>query len=139
MRPSRDLAFEPREIRVEAAIETDHQRHAAFLSDGNARLGTAAVEVERLFAEHRLARARRGFDKIGVAVGRAGNHDRIYGRVGESLRLAADRGAVAAGQSLCRRAVGIDDKLQPRVGMASDFPRVDRADAPRAKLAETDH
>ena len=41
-------------------------------------------------------------------VGRTGNHDRIHGGVGESLRLAADRGAVAAGQPLCRGAVGID-------------------------------
>ena len=83
--------------------------------------------------------ARRGFDNIGVGVSRAGNHDRIYGRVGESLRLAADRGAVAAGQSLCRRAVGIDDELQPRIVTAGDVPRVDCADAARTKLAETDH
>jgi hypothetical protein len=45
---------------VEAAVEADHQRHAAFPDDCNARLGTAAVEVERLFAEHRLAGACRG-------------------------------------------------------------------------------
>jgi hypothetical protein len=34
---------------VEAAVEADHQRHAAFPDDCNARLGTAVVEVERLF------------------------------------------------------------------------------------------
>jgi len=46
---------------------------------------------------------------------------------------------VAAGQPLCRGAVGVDDELQPRIVMAGDVPRVDRADAARAKLAETDH
>jgi hypothetical protein len=29
--------------------------------------------------------------------------------------------------------------LQPRIVMAADVPGVDRADAARAKLAETDH
>ena len=52
---------------------------------------------------------------------------------------AADRSAVAAGQPLCRRAVGINDELQPRIVAAGDVPRVDRADAARPKLAETDH
>src|SRR5207302_1941233 len=65
--------------------------------DQHARLGAAAVEVERLFAKHRLAGACRGFDKIGMGVGRAGNHDRLYGAVGKSLRLSANSGAVAAG------------------------------------------
>src|SRR5438552_5392423 len=104
-----DLAFEPRETRVEAAVEADHQRHVAFLGHGNARRGAAAVKVERLFAEHRLAGACRGFDKIGMGVGRAGNHDRLYGAVGKSLRLTANRGTVAAGYPLRRGAVGIDD------------------------------
>src|SRR5207302_5994898 len=61
-----DLAPEQRETRVEAAVEADHQRHAAFLNHRDACLGTAAVEIERLFAEYRLAGARRGLDKIGV-------------------------------------------------------------------------
>src|SRR5439155_11838536 len=50
-----DLALEQRETRVEAAVEADHQRYAAFFDHRNARLGAAAVGVERLFAEHRLA------------------------------------------------------------------------------------
>jgi hypothetical protein len=133
------LAFEQRETRVEAAVEADHQRDAALLDHRNACLGAAAVEVERLFAEHRLAGARCGFDKVGVAVSRAGDYDRLYGGVGKSLRLTANRGAVAAGQPLRRDAVGIDDDAQPRIRMAGDISRVDRADAARAELAEIDH
>ncbi len=134
-----DLALEQREIRVEAAIETDHQRHAAFLSDGNARLGPAAVEVVRLFAEHRLAGARSRFDQVGVRVGRAGDDDRVDRGVGQRRGPIADGGAIAAGQIFCRRAVDVDDGAQPRRGMAADVPGVNGANPPGAELADIDH
>ena len=62
---------------------TPHPRAAA------ASLGAATIEVERLFAEHRLATPRRSLDEFGVGVGRAGHHYRVDGGVGERLRLAA--------------------------------------------------
>src|SRR5437762_2916755 len=72
-----DLAFETCEMRVEATVEADHQRHAEFQRDGDARLGPPPIEINRLFAEDRLAGARRGFDQVGMGVGRAGDHHRI--------------------------------------------------------------
>src|SRR5215469_9458290 len=72
-----DLAFEPREIRIEAAVERDHQGHPACFGHGGASLGAAAVEIERLLAEDRLAGAGRRLDEIRVGVGRACDQDRI--------------------------------------------------------------
>ena len=49
----------------------------------------ATVEIDRLLAEDRLAGAGRRLDQIGMGVGRAGDQDRIDGRVGQRFRLIA--------------------------------------------------
>jgi hypothetical protein len=134
-----DLAFEPREIRVEAAVERDHQRHPALLRHRGAGSRAAAVEIERLLAEDRLAGTGRRFDQIGMGVGRAGDQDRIDTRVGQRFRLAAPNRTVPFRQPLRRCSVSVDDRVQSRLGVGSDIGSVDRADAPGTELAEANH
>jgi hypothetical protein len=105
----------------------------------DASLGAAAVEIERLFAEYRLAGVRRGLDEIGMRVGRTGNYDCFDGGVGEGLRLGPDCGAVSRGELLRGDAVGIDDDPQPRTRMGGDVSGMDRPDAACAELTEIHH
>src|SRR5204862_7458806 len=101
--------------------------------------GTTAVEVERFFAEHRPAGARRSFDKTGLCISRAGDHHGMDGSVRERLDLAGDHGAIAGRTPLRGSVIRISDDLQPRIRMAEDVSCMDRADAARAELAEIDH
>ena len=126
-------------MRVEAAVEANHQRHAAFFCDRDASLGTATVEIKRLLAEYGLARPRRRFNEIGVGIGRAGYDDRIDLRIGERLLVAAKDRAMAYGQAFGGGMIRINDEAQPRIWMTGDVCRMDGADPPRPKLAESDH
>ena len=111
----------------------------AFLRHGGTSGRAAAVEIERLLAEDRLAGAGRRFDQIGMGVGRAGDQDRIDGRVGQRFRLIAQNRAVPSRQPFRRCPVCLDDRVQSRLGMGGDVSSMDRADAPGTELAEADH
>jgi len=77
-------------------------------------------EVERLFAEHRLA-GRAGPDKIGW-VGRSSCAHDAFTLGGERLHPAWTRGAVSSGGRPLAARGRIDDELQPRIVKDGDGP-----------------
>ena len=133
------LIGQPRKVRIEAAIEPDHQRDAAALGHRNARSGASLFEIERFFAEDRLAGTGCRLDQLGMGVGRAGDDDRVDGRIGQCCLERGNDHAMAVREALCRVAIDIDNRRQPRLGMAGDVRGMDRADPPGAELAEIDH
>ena len=134
-----ELFLELREIRVEAPVETEHERNARLCRDVEAGLRALAVEIEWLLAEHRLLGARRRLDERGVSVGRARDEHGVDARVGERGRGIANRGAISLSQGLRRRAIHVHHGLEPSLRVLRDVAGVDLADASGAELAKADH
>ena len=65
-----------RPVGVEPAVEADLQRHARRLDGLDRRDGGRPVERERLLAEHRPPRLRRGHGELGVRAGGGRDRDR---------------------------------------------------------------
>src|SRR5262249_9431264 len=134
-----DFTFELREMRVETAVEADHQRDAAFAGHSNASLGAAAGESKRVLAKKSLAGARRPLDGVCLRTGRTRHPGSSERGDGKGLRLTADLGAIVGGEPFRGSPVWVDDNPYVRIGMGDDIAGVDRADAARAELAEIDH
>ena len=139
IRPARISRSSRAKFGSKTAVECDHQRHPALLRDGSTGRGAAAVEIERLLAEDRLAGAGRRFDQIGMGVGRARDQDRIDGRVGQCFCLITQNRTVPFRQPLRCCSVCVDDRVQSRFRMGGDVSSMDGADAPATELAEADH
>ena len=133
------LALQPGEVRIEPAIEPDHQRHTALGDDRKTCLGAPPVEVERLLAENGLAGTRRRFDQIGVGIRRASDDDGVDRRIGKGRGLRTHYRGVTARQAFRGGAIDIGDRGKARSWMARDILRVDAADTASAELAEADH
>ena len=55
-----DCRFQGPEMRVEPPLESDHEAAAGFFHDPKASFDPCDIEVDRLFAEHRLSGAKTG-------------------------------------------------------------------------------
>src|SRR5439155_2613516 len=73
----RDGASRLREAGIVSSLKADLERHARLPDDGEGALGALRVEGDRLLAEDRLARARRGLDEGGVRPRRGDDDDRL--------------------------------------------------------------
>ena len=65
------------EMRIEAAVEADHQHSIGLLDHGQAFFDALDVEIDRLLAEDRLAGPGETLDEIGVGVGRRADDDGV--------------------------------------------------------------
>ena len=100
----------------------------------------ADVEVDRLFAEDRLAGGGAGLDQVGMRVGRARDQQRIDAGVGEHGLRVGDGGARCRGDPAAAAAASTSTtylRRAPRV--RGDVRRVDPADAAGAKEREGLH
>ena len=65
------------EVRIEAAVEPDHQGWVGLLDNFEAGANAPDGEVDRLFAKYRLLSARGVLNKVGVGVGWRADGDRV--------------------------------------------------------------
>lgn len=124
------------EIRVEAAVEADHQRLARFLDRRQAAADAGGVEIDRLLAEHGLAGRDSLLDQIGMGVGRRADQDGVDRRIGEdrlrARRLGAGRGGERGGS--LRHRVGDGDEFG--IAARGDVQPVDAPDAAGAQQSD---
>ncbi len=121
------------EIRIEAAVEADHQRDAGLLDPGQRLADALGIEVDRLLAEHRLAGRCRLVDEIGVGVGRRADQNGVDGFVGEDLLGRSDRRSRRRRKRVGAIRERIGDCRKPRTRGSGDVPAVDLADPPGAQ------
>ena len=76
--------------RIEAAIETDKERHTGCVYLAGAGPGTLEINVDRLFAKDGFARARRGRDEVAVCTRITHDENRV------DLRIIEDEGSIAS-------------------------------------------
>ena len=72
-----DLAPDGGEMRVEAAVEADHQHPLLRADDLQALLDARQRQVDGLLAEHRLPGLHELLDQVGMSVGRRADHHRV--------------------------------------------------------------
>ena len=96
-------------------------------------------QIDRLFAEDRLAGLCRGDRQIGVAAGGRSDEHCLHRGIAERFGF----GGLARAERLRERArgfgLGVDDVEQLRVAAAHEVLRVHAADASRAEQGEGDH
>ena len=118
----------PPERRVEATLESDHQRHPALGRHRNAPPRSIEVEGDRFLTENGLGRASRPLDLIGVQIcGRRDQHT-LDGRIVQHF---VGRGDACAGQPGNGRGsglVGVGDGNQSRILDHHQRARVNAAD-----------
>ena len=93
----RDGGLHPHEMRIEAAVETDHKCRAGLLDNGKAIPHPGRIQIDWLFAEHRFAGARELFDLLGMQVCRGTDYHRINVIGGGDGVQVPDLGTVALG------------------------------------------
>ena len=113
-----DTGFQRTKVRIKAAVKADHQRYAGLL-DNFQRLGYAlGIQINRLFAEDRLAGLRRTLNEVRMRRGWRANHYRInvFGRK-DRINVANFRTG-RLGQRFCRlwKRVGNRNQLSLRRG-----------------------
>ncbi len=81
-----DSLTDAAERRVIAAVEPDRQQNAGAIRGRDALACAADVEIDRFFAEHRLAGRGASLDQRGVRVGRARDQERVDAGVAERGR-----------------------------------------------------
>ena len=87
-------------MRIEAAIEADHQRGAGFPDHRKAFLDALHVEIDRLLAEDRLSGPGKALDQIRMRIGRRADDDGIDIRSLLDLVDGADFAAMRSGKIL---------------------------------------
>jgi hypothetical protein len=102
-------------------------------------VGFLQAQVDRLFAEDRLAGARRRDREPRVRIGGGGDEHRADLAIGEGFGFARHIRPVARGELLRRVGVDIDDVAQPNVLRSGDIGGVDLADAAGAELGDFQH
>jgi hypothetical protein len=127
------------EARIEAAVEADEHRHAGLFDLLDAGIHFGKREIDRLFAEDRLAGARRGDGEPRVRIGGGGDEHGAGLAVGERFALARHLGTVPRGELLRRLGIDVDDVAQPHVLHGGDVRGVDLADASGAELGDFQH
>jgi hypothetical protein len=121
---------------IEAAVEADHQRGLGLVDDLQAVAHPGDAEIDRLFAEDRLAGAGKFFDETGMGVGRgADDHGVDVLRPGDVVD-AAHLGPVGRGDIPGRLGQGVGHRHQPGIRVAADRAGVNLADTARAEKTE---
>src|SRR6266542_893558 len=84
---------------IEASVESDAERHSGLREHVRAGSDARQVQVDRLLAEDRLARARSSLDDRRMRARRRADHDGAHRLVGKRLaEVAAGMRAMLAGQ-----------------------------------------
>ena len=132
-----NLGLDGGEMRVKAAVEADHQHGLGVAHDLEAGLDTGQRQIDRLFAEDRLAGLGEFLDQVGMGVGRRADHDGVDVLGGQNRLDRANLAAVLISNRLSggRHGVGHGDQLG--TGMAGDGLGVDLADAASPQKPET--
>ena len=110
------------EMRIEAAVEPDHQRRARFPHHREAFFDPLHIEIDRLLAEDRLAGAGEALDQVGMGVGRRADDDRIDIRGLLDLVDGANLAAMRCGKILGRLFKGIGDGNEFRLRGSTSPP-----------------
>ena len=118
---------------VVPAIESDREQDARALGGGDAGAGAADVEVDRLFAEDRLARGSAGLDQAGMRVSRARDQQGIDAVVRERGSRVGNRGSACLCNPARGRGVDVHHVLEAGSAMRGDIRGVDPADAAGAE------
>ena len=134
-----EAAFERGEVRVEAAVEADHQRLAGFADHLEAAADAAGVEIDRLLAEHGLAGGDGGLDQVGMGIGRRADHHGVDAGIGEDRLGAGDLGAGGLGERSGRLGGGIGERDQLRIGTRRDIEPVNAPDPAGAQQSKSHH
>jgi hypothetical protein len=123
-------------MRIEAAVETDHQ-HDAGAPDGiQAGPHPWRRQVDRLLAEDRPAGGGGTLDVVGVRRRRRADQHRI----GRERRIQGQRlRAALAGQTLRRVRIDVGHAGQAHPGARGDVARMDAADPARANHCDAQH
>ena len=104
------------------------------------RAARCEIEVERLFAEHRLAGARAGFDQVRVRVRGARDQHRVDGS--SAIACCVERRALApcnARERRSGRGIRVGDAGKPAPRQCRDVAGVYPADAAGADESESAH
>ena len=135
----REAPAQAREVRIEAAVEADHQRRAGLLDRAEAGLDAGAREIDRLLAEHRLAGARAALDQIGM--GRGGRADQNGVDVGalDDVVEGGNLGARCGGKLLRGGRMRIGDRDEAGIRMGGGVAPVNAADAACPQNSDPDH
>jgi hypothetical protein len=123
---------------IEAAVEADHQRGAFGVDDLEAGLDPLDVEIDRLFAEDRLAGPGEALDQIGVGIGGRADDDGVDIGGGFDGLDGAHFGAILAGQVSGGLGHGIGNGDEPGLGIGGHGLGVNLADTACAEKAKTD-
>jgi hypothetical protein len=100
-------------------VEADHQRGAGRAHHIETGADARGIEIDRLFAEHRLAGADGALDQIGMDVGRCADHHRIDVPCRDDRINRADCGAGRQRKALRRRGIRIGDRRKLARGCAA--------------------
>ena len=129
----RQALLQRREAGVEAAVEADHQLGLGVGDHLQAGAHALGREVDRLFAEDRLARFRGLLDQVGVGVGRRADQHRVDVLVADDVGNAlGDRGAGLGGDRARRLGIDVEHRGELRGLVRSGRTRVNLADPPSA-------
>ena len=123
-----DVVAEAPERRVEATVETDHQRHPATGRRGHGAPRPGEIQVDGFLAEDRLARLGRLSDQFGVKVGGGGDEHTLDGHIAQHLVDGHGAGAGHLRHRCCSGLVGIGYRRQPRPLAVGDGARVSPSD-----------
>ena len=120
-------------MRIEAAVEADHQLYTGLPDHLQAIPDAGKRQVDRLLAEDCLARAREALDQVCMGVGRRADDDRIDILRGLDFVDRADLAAIPVGDRLRRLLEGIGDGDEARIGIGGDGAGMNLADASGAE------
>ena len=134
--PLVDCALQSREMGIEAPVETDHQRRRGFIDDRKALPDALERQVDRLFAEDRLAGPREALDEIGMGIGRGADRDGINVGCGQDLVDRRDPRAMGLGKGVRGGIEGVRHGDEPRARRRGDRVGVNLADATGAQNRE---
>jgi hypothetical protein len=127
---SRNAATQRAEAWIETAVEPDHKpaSHAAHHVKAGANAG--GIEINGLFAEHRLAGAHSALDQVRMGVGRGADDNRVDVAIRDDGIDRADRGPARSRKALRCRRVRIGDRRQPSARVRRDIAAMNAADRP---------
>src|SRR4029079_19369167 len=98
------------------------------------------VQVYRLFAKHRLARASRALDDRCVRARRGAYHDRTDGGIGQRFcEIRSRLRGVFRREPSCNRKIEISDPGEVRSRMRGDGRGMPPCDEPASDETDTDH
>ena len=125
---------------VVAAVETDVERHLRLGHDASAIVHALHVEIDRLLAEDRLARARGALDDRRVRARRRADQHGAHGGIGERLvELRRESRAMLVRERAARCLVQVNHPREPGIGVRRDVRGVHRADEACADEREVQH